>query len=218
MTVPTAAPLVTAPGSRLGPGGELLRPGPAASAYDWAFWRAATEPDYFRWLNHVTPAAGCSHPVRLAGEVATLDTATGQLLSRVSTQDMPDGVIYKPCGNRRASACPSCADTYRRDAYQLIRAGLVGGKGVPASVAKHPAVFVTLTAPGFGPVHTRRTTRTGKALPCRPRRHPDLCPHGVDLRCHVVHAAGEKALGLPLCLDCYDYAHQVVWNHHAGEL
>ena len=21
----------------------------------------------------------------------------------------------------------------------------------------------------------------------------------------------------PLCLDCYDHAHQVVWNLHAGE-
>jgi hypothetical protein len=43
-------------------------------------------------------------------------------------------VIYKNCGNRRASVCPSCSVTYRRDAYQLIRAGLVGGKGVPAAV------------------------------------------------------------------------------------
>jgi hypothetical protein len=25
-------------------------------------------------------------------------------------------------------------------------------------------------------------------------------------------------LGLPLCLDCYDHAGQVVWNAHVGEL
>lgn len=43
--------------------------------------------------------------------------------------------------------CPSCAEVYRWDAYQLIRAGLAGGKGVPESVAVHPALFVTLTAP-----------------------------------------------------------------------
>ena len=43
------------------------------------------------------------------------------------------------------------------DTYRLIRAGLAGGKGVPESVAIHPCVSVTFTAPGFGPVHTRRT-------------------------------------------------------------
>jgi hypothetical protein len=53
------------------------------------------------------------------------------LLSSVRTEEMPDGVIYKPCGNRRAAACPSCAKTYQRDAYHLVRAGLVGGHGVP---------------------------------------------------------------------------------------
>lgn len=50
-------------------------------------------------------------------------------------------MIYTACGDRRTSVCPSCAETYRRDTYQLIRAGLAGGKGVPESVAIHPAVF-----------------------------------------------------------------------------
>jgi hypothetical protein len=131
---------------------------------------------------------------------------------------MPDGVIYKPCGNRRATVCPSCAATYRRDAYQLVRAGLVGGKGIPTTITQHPAIFLTLTAPSFGLVHTRRTTTAGLAQPCRMRRHPELCPHGVDLRCTRIHVADEKILGQPLCLDCYDYQGQVVWNHHAPEL
>jgi hypothetical protein len=60
-------------------------------------------------------------------------------------------VIYVPCGDRRASVCPACAETYRADTYQLIRAGLVGGKGVPDTVATHPVVFATFTAPTFGP-------------------------------------------------------------------
>jgi hypothetical protein len=72
---------------------------------------------------------------------------------------MPDGVIYKPCGNRRESVCPSCSQLYKRDAYQIVRAGLVGGKGVPERVAHHPAVFPTLTAPSFGTVHTRNVKR-----------------------------------------------------------
>jgi hypothetical protein len=52
---------------------------------------------------------------------------------------------------RRASVCPPCAETYRADTYQLIRAGLVGGKGVPETVTGHPCVFATFTAPSFGP-------------------------------------------------------------------
>jgi hypothetical protein len=55
-------------------------------------------------------------------------------------------------------------------------------------------------------------------LRCRPRRHEDLCPHGVDLRCDRIHTADDKTLGQPLCLDCYDHAGQVVWNHKAPEL
>jgi hypothetical protein len=188
-----------------------------ASPEDLAFRRGATDPGYFRWLDHISSAAGCSHPIRLAGRITALD-ANGTPTMVMSTEDMPDAVIYKNCGNRRASVCPSCSTTYRRDAYQLIRAGLVGGKGVPASITEHPAVFATFTAPGFGTVHTRRTTKTGRALPCRPRRREHRCRHGVDLRCDRIHRDGEKILGIPLCLDCYDYDHQVVWNLRAGEL
>src|SRR5690606_23681918 len=136
----------------------------------------------------------------------------------VRTADLPDGQIYKPCGNRRSSVCPSCAHTYQRDAYHLLRAGLAGGKGIPESVATHPAVFATFTAPSFGPVHTRRTTTTGAVLPCRPRRGPDLCPHGRDLRCHSRHAGSDPRLGTPPCLDCSPHSHQVVWHHHAPDL
>ena len=40
--------------------------------------------------------------------------------------------------------------------FQLIRAGVAGGKTVPASVAENPLVFATVTAPSFGPVHGHR--------------------------------------------------------------
>jgi hypothetical protein len=205
----------------------LSRPGAGASANDFAFYRAATDPDVFAWLDHVRPAAACAHPIRLVGEMTTLDRTTGQLLSRTSTEDMPDGAIYKPCGNRRATVCPSCADTYRRDAYQLIRAGLVGGKGVPDSVNRHPAVFPTFTAPGFGPVHTRhvkrhtcanRRTCDCRPDPCHARRGQPECEHGQPAYCYSRHDPGDPVLGQPLCLGCYDHNHQVIWNHSAGEL
>jgi hypothetical protein len=140
---------------------------------------------------------------------------------------MPDGVIYKPCGNRRASVCPSCSKLYQHDAYQIVRAGLVGGKGVPEQVAEHPAVFPTFTAPSFGEVHTRvvkRHTCTRRAdcdcrpEPCHARRDFTVCPHGTRLVCYARHAADDRNLGAPLCLDCYDYDAHAVWNLMAGEL
>src|SRR6476620_156736 len=83
-----------------------------------AFARVSTSDDYFGWLAHILPAAGCSMPIRLAGHIPTQDSTTGIQIATTSTELMPDGVIYKNCGNRRASVCPSCSSTYRRDAYQ----------------------------------------------------------------------------------------------------
>ena len=140
---------------------------------------------------------------------------------------MPDRVIYKACGNRRSAACPSCAETYRRDAYHVIRAGLIGGKGVPETVTAHPAVFATFTAPSFGPVHTRpirRHTCTDRARcacrpePCHARRDAATCEHGQPLACFTRHERGDPSIGQPLCPDCYDYDTHAVWNHAAGEL
>jgi hypothetical protein len=145
----------------------------------------------------------------------------------VVTDVLPDGVIYKPCGNRRACECPSCAETYRRDAFHVIRAGLAGGKGVPDSVSAHPAVFATFTAPSFGLVHSRvikthacadRSHCTCLAFSCHARRDAGTCPHGRLLACYSRHAPGDLEVGQPLCPDCYDYDSHVVWNNAAGEL
>ena len=128
------------------------------------------------------------------------------------------GCIYVPCGTRRASICPACAETYRRDAYQIVKAGLDGGKGIPTDVAAHPAIFATFTAPSFGPVHTRVTGPGGQVLHCRPRRKASMCPHGRRLSCAHRHKETDSSLGKPLCPDCYDYAAAVTWNAHAPEL
>ncbi|MGH8879217.1 MAG: replication initiator [Stackebrandtia sp.] len=179
--------------------------------------------DYPRWLSHIHGAAGCTQPIRLTGRLRTrtVNTQTGQIITEtppVPTAAMPDGVIYKACGNRRSAVCPSCAEIYRADAYQLVAAGLKGGKGIPDTVAGHPAIFATLTAPGFGIVHTTRTNKKGKPAPCRARKIPDLCRHGVDRRCMRRHQDGDHQLGTPLCVDCYDYDHHAVWNSQASEL
>jgi hypothetical protein len=194
----------------------------SASALEEAIARAATTANYDAWLEHTGSAGGCVRPVQLRGESHIVSDRTGRIISTRHTDQMPDGVIYKACGNRRAAVCLSCAETYRGDTYQLVLAGLQGGKGIPATVAQHPSAFVTFTAPTFGPVHGTRAIRTRdgqlRNRACRPRREPDPCPHGVDLRCHQTHRDGEKILGTPLCLDCYDHDHQVVWNALSGEL
>lgn len=175
--------------------------------------RLAGSDDYQRWQGHIRAAAGCAHPIRLRGDLHTVETSTGRIVDTTGTDTMPDGVLYVPCGNRRATVCPSCAETYRADTFQLVKAGLAGGKGVPPSVAEHPCVFLTGTAPSFGP-HTHH--RDGR--PCRPRRDAETCPHGVLLECRQRHAEDDPAAGRPLCLDCYDHDHQIVWNGYAGEL
>src|ERR671916_222532 len=122
----------------------------------------AGDPKRERWLDQVRRTGACRHPVRLRGVVLRGDELV------YSTAAEPDGALMVRCGNRRAERCPSCAYEYAGDMYQLVYAGLAGGrKGVPESVAEHPQVFATLTAPGFGAVHTCRDD--GRA--CRCGRH-----------------------------------------------
>ncbi|MGH3611162.1 MAG: replication initiator [Pseudonocardia sp.] len=190
------------------------------SNHEQGLLRRAGSPGITRWLAHTANTRGCIRPVRLTGHLHTVERDTGRIVeSRHTATAMPDGVLYVPCGDRRTSVCPPCAETYRADTYQLIRAGLVGGKGVPDSVAGHPAVFATLTAPSFGPVHTRVVhAKNGKVRPCRIRRNPTPCPHGRLLVCTARHTDNSPSLGRPICLDCYDHAAHVVWNAWAGEL
>jgi hypothetical protein len=166
----------------------------------------AARPDYPAWLTHVKAASACTRPVRLAGTIATIEAATGRILAEVSTAGMPDGVIYKPCGNRRESVCPSCSRRYQHDAYHVVRSGLVGGKGVPEQVAHHPAVFPTFTAPSFGEVHTRVVKRHTcarrkdcdcRSEPCHARRDLTVCPHGVRLACYARHDHDDRRLSRP---------------------
>ena len=179
--------------------------------------RRATSPEYQRWSTQIRRTGGCAQPIHLRGRVEHLDPLTGTVLHRYSTINEPDGVLRVACKTRRASRCPACAETYRADTYQLVRAGLVGGKGVPDSVTDHPAVFVTLTAPSFGPVHTRRE-HNGRVSPCRPRRDLGPCPHGRPRSCTERHSTDDTRLGAPLCPDCYDYTGSVLFNALAPEL
>ncbi|MCX5093845.1 Replication initiation protein [Streptomyces sp. NBC_00365] len=141
---------------------------------------------------------GCAHPIRLTGHRTRLNSATGEILDHLDSGQLPAGELLVRCGNRRATRCPACSTVYRYDTYQLIAAGLRGGKTVPTSVAAHPRVFATLTAPGFGPVHNQ--------------------PDTGHCHCGQLHPDDDPLLGTPLDPDRYDYTGAVLWNAHAPAL
>jgi hypothetical protein len=178
---------------------------------------ARAGPGYERWAEQVAQTGYCAHPVRLRGRVEHADASTGEVRTVYSTDGEPDATLLKACGNRRVSVCPSCSATYQGDQYQLLAAGLRGGKGVPERVAKHPRLFVTFTAPSFGPVHSRRAQ--GRLVyPCHPYRQGQRCPHGKWAGCWQRHDPDDPRLGEPLCSRCYQAGAQVLWNALAGRL
>src|SRR5271156_800691 len=150
----------------------------------------------------------CTHPIRLRGHV--LDGADGRIV--FSSHGLTDNVLLKACGSRSELRCPSCATLYRGDARHLIRAGLEGGKGVDESVASHPAVLLTLTAPGFGPVHGENSQGV-----CHAGNPRSSCSHGRPLTCKARHARGDETIGTPLCPRCYDYVGAVLHNASSAE-
>jgi hypothetical protein len=180
--------------------------------------RAADPDEWERFERQLKGTGYCRRPVRLRGQVDAVDTATGEVRPVFSTAGEPDETLLKCCGNRRESVCPTCARTYRGDAYQLVVAGLRGGKGVPETVSEHPAAFVTLTAPSFGPVHSRRLGPDGEPRRCRPRRDGETCPHGHSLACNRIHDEDDPRVGEPICPQCFDYEHAILWNALAPEL
>ncbi len=156
-------------------------------------------------LREVALSGNCSHPIRLRGEMVNLETG-----------EVGSGSLRVACKDRRQAVCPACSKLYQADAWILVVAGLIGGKGIPEGVTSHPRLFVTLTAPSFGPVHSLRPD--GRCSPAPRSSGHRLCPHGASSRCTQRHAESDPYLGRPLCADCYDYEGAVLWNAHASRL
>lgn len=162
--------------------------------------RRASSMGFESWWQRAQSVGYCAHPIQLIG----------------TDQYGRERIVWARCNNRRASVCPSCSDLYARDTWQLVAAGTTGGRHhIPATVAAHPQVFATLTAPSFGAVHSS----TGAA--CRDHRRIGefrCCPHGKPLWCSMSHDHNDPMLGQPLCADCYDYVGHVLFTWHLPEL
>jgi hypothetical protein len=178
---------------------------------------ALVGPEFRAWLRQMERLGGCASPVYLVGHSITRDRGTGEVLHVFTSASQPYGRYAVGCRNRRESVCLPCSYLHHGDTYQLVVAGLAGGKGVPAEVASHPRVFVTLTAPSFGAVH-RLADPENPAARCRARRDGGVCAHGVSGACYARHVEGDALAGAPLCGGCYDYAGAVLWNASLGRL
>ncbi|MFF7413809.1 replication initiator [Streptomyces lydicus] len=176
--------------------------------------RLVQDPRFSRWLEQVNATGGCAHPIHLTGSTTTRDTATGEVLHHYDTRDEPGERLLIRCRNRRQTVCAPCSRLHAGDTFHLVRAGLAGGKSLPTAVQEHPRLFVTLTAPSFGPVH--RATTNGER--CRPRRGAEACEHERPLRCMAVHEVNDAPVGQPMCPACYDYPAHVLWHANVGRL
>ena len=152
-------------------------------------------------VKDIQQAGGCSHPIRLRGEF--VNVATGEVNERP---------LLIACKDRRAVVCAACSYLYKADAWIVVSTGLIGGKGVPASISDHPRLFLTLTAPSFGVVHVRKND--GSCQPGRLR----FCSHGRVQACSRRHDDVDPELGSPLCDFCYRFADAVLWNAESSRL
>lgn len=150
--------------------------------------------DFDDWSEAISRVGFCANPIRLVGRSETFDTRTGDLVRSYGSAEEALGVTFTRCGNRRADRCESCSRLYAADTFQLIRAGIAGGKTVPQTVADNPLVFATLTSPSFGPVHGTRPNG-GR---CRPRRNTGhRCPTGATPRAGPCTPTTTRTWGSP---------------------
>ncbi|ADG98414.1 replication initiation protein [Segniliparus rotundus DSM 44985] len=162
--------------------------------------KRAASPGYRDWEALASSVGWCACPVQL-----TSTDVDGQA-----------SAAYSRCNNRRAAVCPSCSRLYGGDVFQLVHAGLFGGRhGIPETVASHPRVFATLTAPSFGKVHTTRMDGQCHHHAYAGRRR---CEHKRPVWCDGRHGKTDPELGKPLCLHCYDHTGHALFSWCLPEL
>lgn len=171
---------------------------PSAAVIDQLVSRAGS-PTFDTWWAQVGNCGFCAQPVHLA-------------------RSSSDGVVQvmARCKNRRASVCPSCSDLYAGDTWHLVQAGISGSHGTGPDFGIQPMLFLTLTAPSFGTVHTIHHKRPDSR--CTKGTGSARCSHGTPTTCRFVHEPGDPMVGQPLCAGCYDYTSHVLFTWHAPAL
>lgn len=193
--------------------GTDVTPGQADRVLD-----RVTRPDFTRWQAHAARAHGCSRPVRLRGSSTTIDARTGEVVESFDSADLPDAVVY----SRAALAAPRCAlrarsgtggvrTTSSAPGWLAARAFRTPSRRIRPLSSRSPrrpsAPSTRDTTDPAGPARHH-----ARLAPCRPRRDRPTCRHGRSAYCGAVHGDGDARTGTPLCLDCYDHAHQIAWN------
>lgn len=109
---------------------------------------------------------------------------------------LPNGHLAR-CGSRFPDECPSCARLARGDWSAIMRSGVFD-----AQPGAYSFVFLTCTAPSFGPVHRVPKTEA-----------PAWCP------CGRFHTHADTGLaGTPVDYDTYDFYSAVRFNRDIGLL
>jgi hypothetical protein len=162
--------------------------------------RRACSLGFDTWWRRAGSVGFCANPIQLTG----------------TDEFGRERIVWVRCNNRRATVCPSCSDLYARDTWQLVAAGTTGGRhNITPEVATRPQVFMTLTAPSFGAVHSSSGSK------CRDHKKiggDKRCPHGKPLWCSTIHEHTDARVGQPLCAECYDYLGHVLFTWHLPEL
>lgn len=119
--------------------------------------------------------------------------------------------VFVRCHSSRADQCPSCASLYARDWRHILFSGIAPDPYSSEEEQVEQAarlegcifLFLTLTAPSFGKVHTIAKTE-GLLTPCP---------------CGDIHGRAERGLaGVPLDPAHYEYGRQVTWNDASSAL
>ena len=237
--------LAPAPGPDHGPGtgantqaAHLFAPGSAFARARDGYWTtrdgqhvAASSVDphaYDAWLDHIWPAAGCTHPIRLGGQIhrrrprhrrSHLDAPGLGAAGRDHLQSLRQPphlrlpLLRRDLPPGRLPAHPRRADRRQRHPRRT------SPPTRPCSPPSPPPPSAPSTRGPSGctpaPINRPARARRNRAMPAvtlRSARTAGRWPASPGT------ARDDPALGQPLCPDCYDHAGHVVWNNTAGEL
>jgi len=136
----------------------------------------------------------CTNPIRLRGTQTRVNRSTGETVGTYTTDNEPDGVLFKSCGTRRATRCPSCAATYAADAAWWF---------VPVSSAEKGSRHRCRTAAGLRHLHRTELRHCARDSVWSPpavsaSRCRTALSHGRSLSCWHTMTPATQAGSAPL--------------------